>query len=196
MRHLSWPAFFRGNHAIDRARSKNIARQREKLVRIYMIILSERPQVPLLDHVLLGCFNVDPFRIVNRCGVIADPDDFDAALVGQRQSCDRTDVAESLHDRGAFFRIHLQHVHRALDEINDAATSSFTPAFGPADGDRFAGDDFIHGVAHVNGVGVHEPRHDLFVGAHVRAHDVGVRTDERNHFLHVTARHGLEFRPR
>src|SRR6266576_6347986 len=28
-----------GNHAIDRARSKNIARQREKLVRIYMIIL-------------------------------------------------------------------------------------------------------------------------------------------------------------
>ena len=161
-----------------------------------MIILSERPQVPLLPHVLLGCFDVDALGIVNRSGMIADPDDFDAALVRERQSCDRTDVAESLHDCGAFSRINLQHVHRALDEVNDAAPGGFTPAFGSADSDRFAGHDFIHRVSLVNGVGVHEPRHDLFVGAHVRTHDVGVRTDERNHFLHVAARDSLEFRAR
>ena len=161
-----------------------------------MIILSERPQVSLFDHVLLRCFNVDPFRIVNRSGVIADTDDFDAALVSERQSCDRTDVAESLHDRGASSRIHLQHVHRALDQIHHTATGRFAPAFGAADRDRFAGNDFVHSVTHVDRVGVHEPRHHLFVRAHVRPHDVGVRPDERNHFLHVTARDGLEFPPR
>src|SRR5262245_58552341 len=106
IRHLSWPAFFSGNHAIDRAGSKNVARQREKLVRVHMIILSKRAQVPLLDHVLLGAFNINPFRIVNRSGVIADSDDFDSALIGKRQSRNRTDVAEPLHNCGAFFRIH------------------------------------------------------------------------------------------
>src|SRR5262245_41993339 len=72
---------FAGNHSIDRARSKNVARQREKLVRIHMIVLCKRAQVTLLDHVLLGGFNVDPFRIVNRSYVIADPDNVDATLV-------------------------------------------------------------------------------------------------------------------
>src|SRR5262245_2308913 len=72
---------FAGNYAIDRARSKNVARQREKLVRIHMIVLSKRPQVPLLVHVLLGGFNVNSLGIVNRRSVIADPDNFDATLV-------------------------------------------------------------------------------------------------------------------
>ena len=124
--------------------------------------------------------------------MIADPDNFDAALVGERKGCHGADVAESLYDRGAFFGIHLQHVHRALDEIHDAATSGFAPAFSPADRNRFAGDDFIHGVAHVDGVSIHEPRHDLFIRAHVRTHDVGVRANEWNHLLHVTTRDRFE----
>src|SRR4029079_7966142 len=128
--------------------------------------------------------------------MIADPDNFDAALVRERKSCHGTDVAESLYDRGAFLRIHFQHVHRALDEINDAPPGGFTPALGPADGDWFASYDFIHRESLVNGISVHEPGHDLFVGAHIRAHDVGVRTNKWNHLLHVTARHGLELRPR
>jgi len=40
-----------------------------------------------------------------------------------------------------FSGISFQQVHRALDQINDAAASRFPPAFSPADGDRFAGDD-------------------------------------------------------
>ena len=106
---------------------------------------------------------------------------------------DRADVAEALDDRGAFLRVHLQHVHRALDQINDAASGRFAPAFGAADRDRFAGDDLVHAVALVDRIGVHEPGHDLLVRAHVGAHDVGMRADERDHLLHVTARDGFEF---
>src|SRR5215211_3355080 len=80
---LEIAGIFSGNHAIDRARSKNIARPRKKLVRIHVIILSKRTQVTFLDHVLLGGFDVNSFRIVNRSGVIADPDNLDAALVGE-----------------------------------------------------------------------------------------------------------------
>ena len=86
MRHFELAGVFRVDHAIDRARNKHIARQGEELVRIDMVVLGERPQIPLLDHVLLGRFDVDPFRIVNRGGVIADPDDFDAALVARATS--------------------------------------------------------------------------------------------------------------
>ena len=77
--------------------------------------------------------------------------------------------------------------HGALDQIDNPAPGGFSPAFGAADGDRFSGNDFIHRVAHVNRVGVHKPRHDLFVSTHVGTHDIGVRTDEWNHLLHVTA---------
>ena len=49
-----------------------------------MIILSECTQVTFLKHVLFGRFHVDSLGIVNRCGMIADPNDFDAAFVGER----------------------------------------------------------------------------------------------------------------
>src|SRR5207249_9282085 len=86
------------NHSIDGGWNKDVARQSEELLGIDMIILSEGPQISLLKHVLLGGFHVNSLRIVDCCGVIADPDDFDAAFVSERQSCHRTDVAEPLHD--------------------------------------------------------------------------------------------------
>src|SRR5438093_337184 len=86
------------NHSIDRGWNKDVARQSEEFLGIDMVVLSERPQISLLKHMLLRGFHINSLRIVDRCGVIADPDDFDAAFVGERQSCDRADVAESLHD--------------------------------------------------------------------------------------------------
>ena len=142
---------------------------------------------------LFGRLDVDPLGIINCCVRVADPDDFDTTFVGERKSRDRANITEPLHDGGTFLGVHLEHVHGALDQINSAAPGCFAPPFSPTDGDRFAGHNFIDGVAHVNGVGVHEPSHDLFVSAHVRPHDVGVRSDEWNHLLHVAARDRLQF---
>ena len=158
-----------------------------------MIALRERAQVSLLQHVLFSCFDVDSFGVVNCSVCVANADDFDAALVGKRKSCHRAHIAKSLHDGGAFLGIHLQHVHGPLDQVNNTAPGCFASAFGAADGDRFASNDFIDGITHVNGVGVHEPGHDLFVGTHVGPHDVGMWPDKGDHFLHVSARDSLQF---
>ena len=82
---------------------------------------------------LLGRLHIDSLWIVNGSIGIADPDDLDATLECERESCDRPDIAEALHDGRAFVRVHLQHVHGALDQINDSAASSFAATFSPAD---------------------------------------------------------------
>ena len=189
---LELPGVFSGNHSIDRRRNKNIARKCEEFLWINTIVLGKRPQVSLLQHMLFGGFDVYSLGVIKRGVRVADPDDLDATFVRQRQSRYRTDVAESLHNGGALFRIYFQHVHGALNQVNNAAPGRFTPALGTPDRDRLAGNDFVYGVAHVNGVRIHEPSHDLFVRAHVGSHDVSVRADERNHFLHVTARDRLQ----
>src|SRR4030095_11356377 len=103
---------------------------------------------------LLGRFYIDSFRVVNRSVGIADTDDFDAALVGERESCDRTDIAEPLHNRRTLLGIEFQHAHGALDQVDNSTPGGFSPAFGAANGDRLSSNDFIHRVAHVNGVSV------------------------------------------
>ena len=99
MRHCNFVCILFGNDAIHRRRNEHITLQGEQLVWIDMVGLVERFQMSLLEDVLLGGFYVDSFRIVDRGVGIADPNDFDAALVGEREGCHRTDIAESLHDR-------------------------------------------------------------------------------------------------
>src|SRR4029453_6727133 len=97
---------------------------------------------------LLGSFDVDSFGVVNRNVGITNPNDLDAALVSERESCDRTDIAEALHNRRTLLGIHFQHAHGALDQVDNSTSGGFSPAFGAADGDRFSSNDFIHRVAH------------------------------------------------
>ena len=58
----------------------------EQLVRIDPVGFGERAQISLLDHVLLGFRDVDPVRIVERDGRIADADNFHAGLVARATS--------------------------------------------------------------------------------------------------------------
>ncbi len=182
--------------AIDRGWNEHVARHGEHFGGIDPVGFIERAEIALLEDVLLRFRDIDAVGIVERHRGIADPDNFHAGFERERERGDGSDVAESLDDRGGFLRVHFQHVHRALDEINDAASGRFAPAFRAADRDRFAGDDFVHAIALIDGIGVHEPGHDLLVRAHVGAHDVGMRADERDHLLHVTARDGFELVPR
>ena len=56
----------------------------------------------------------------------------------------------------------------------------------------FAGDDGGHGLAHVHGVGVHDPGHGLLVGAHVGGGDVFFGADKLDEFGGVAAGHAFE----
>ena len=124
--------------------------------------------------------------------MVAHPDQAGAAL-GQCLGRIAADIAEALDDhRGAGNR-QLQPLQRPPDEMRDAEAGRLAPAFDAAHADRLAGDDLGHRLALVHGVGVHEPRHDLFVGAEIRRHDVRLRPDEGDHLLHVAARDGLQF---
>ena len=58
----------------------------------------------------------------------------------------RTDVAITLHDRGGFARIQADGVHRAIDQIANAASGRFAPAEGTAEANRFARDDAGHAL--------------------------------------------------
>src|SRR6266404_2012496 len=98
-----------------------------------MIGLVKCTEISFFQNMLLCRLDIDSIRIVDRRISVADSDDFYTALVSERERSHRADVSETLHNRGAFFRIHLQHVQRALDEINDAASGRFAPAFSAAD---------------------------------------------------------------
>ena len=50
----------------------------------------------------------------------------------------------------------------------------------------------VHGLAHVHGVGVHDPGHGLLVGAHVGRGNVFLRADELDQLGGVAAGHALQ----
>ncbi len=144
----------------------------------------------MLGDVFVGGTDIDAVGAVKGGEGVADAGDFHAVLVGETEGGDGADIAEALDDGGAVVGLHLEDVHRALDEIDDAAPGRFAPAGGAADAHRLAGDDLGDSVALVDGIGVHEPRHDLLVCAHVGANDIGMRAHEGNHLLHVAAGRG------
>ena len=131
--------------------------------------------------------NIEPGRIVQRAGMIADRDDLQAVLM-QLQRRIGADIAKALDHGGRRAGIDRELLQHPSREIGDAAAGGFAPAQRAARRHRLAGHDLGHGAALIHRVGVHEPGHHLLVGAHVRRHHVGVRTDERNHLLHVATR--------
>ena len=76
---------------------------------------------------------------------------------------------------------------------DDAAAGGLAASARAADVDGLAGDDGGDGLAHVHGVGVHDPGHGLLVGVHVGRGNVFFRADEFDQFGGVAAGHALEF---
>ena len=75
---------------------------------------------------------------------------------------------------------------------HDAAPGRLAPALGSAQRHGLAGDDGCLGAADVHGVGVHDPRHDLFVGVDVWRRDVLVGTDRVDDLGDVAPRESFE----
>src|SRR5205085_3009227 len=75
-----------------------------------------------------------------------------------------TDVAESLHDYAGGFTGDVELFAGLVANNHHAASGGFATAAGSADVDGLACHDSGNRLAHVHGVGVHHPGHDLFVG--------------------------------
>ena len=58
---------------------------------------------------------------------------------------------------------------------------------------RLAGDHRGLGMAHVHGVGVHDPRHGLLVGVHVRSGNVTLRAEQFEKLGRIATRNALQF---
>ena len=108
----------------------------------------------------------------------------------------RTDVAESLDDDAGAFPLQVQALQGFVGDDHDAASGGFTTAFGSAHVFRLAGDDSRDRLAHVHGIGIHDPRHGLLVGVHVGSGNIFFRPDEFEQLSGVAARHTFEFAAR
>ncbi len=103
------------------------------------------------------------------------------------------DVAESLHDDSSAFTIDAQLAAGLVAHHHHTAAGGFAASARSADIDRLAGHDGGHGLAHVHGVGVHHPGHDLFVGVDVGGGDILLRANEFDELRGIAARHTLDF---
>jgi len=135
--------------------------------------------------------DVDAVLVVEAAVVLGDADD-GVALFGEEFGGIGAYVAEALNDDAAAFDGHAEMLHGFVADNRDTAAGSFFASAGAAEIDGLAGDDGIDGLAHVHGVGVHDPCHGLLVCAHVGCGDVFFRADEFDEFGGVAASHALE----
>src|SRR5438045_6240902 len=117
------------DHPIDRCRHEHVARKNEQFLWIDMIVLIESLERSIFQNMLLGRLHVDAFWILEGGVCSTDPDHLDAALECERKRCDGADITEPLHDGRTFVGIDFQHVHSALDQVNDTASGRFPSAF-------------------------------------------------------------------
>ena len=98
-----------------------------------------------------------------------------------------TDVAESLNDDPSLLAVHLEVLDRLIADNHHAASRRLAASTRTAHVQRLASHNGGNGLAHVHGVGVHHPRHDLLVRIDVGCGDVLLRADELDELSRVAA---------
>src|SRR5258708_29747601 len=107
----------------------------------------------------------------------------------------RAHVAEALHNHAAALAREAEFFDGLVADHHHATASGLAASAGAADVDGLSGHTSRHGLAHVHGVGVHHPGHDLFVGVDVGSGNVFFGPDEFDKFGSVAAGHWLSFTP-
>src|SRR4029077_17378101 len=102
-------------------------------------------------------------------------------------------IAEALHDDAALFAGKAQFLAGFVAHDHHAAASGLASSSGSANVDGLAGYYRRHGLAHVHGIGIHHPGHDLFVGIDVGGGNVLLGANEFDQFGGVTTSHALDF---
>src|SRR5205807_5204317 len=102
-------------------------------------------------------------------------------------------IAEALHNHAAALARQAKLLDGLVAYHHHAAAGSLAASTGAADVDGLPRHHRRDCLAHVHGIGVHHPRHDLFVGIHVGRGNVFFRSDEFDQLGGVAPRHALDF---
>ena len=102
-------------------------------------------------------------------------------------------VAEALHDHAAALARQAEFLDGLVAHHHHAAAGGFAASARSADVDGLSGHARGHGLAHVHGVGIHHPGHDLFVGVDVGGGNIFFGADEFDQFRGVAPGHALDF---
>src|SRR5579872_6668650 len=137
-------------------------------------------------------FQVDAVLVVEPATYFGDTDNFIARLVHQLR-CVGADVTESLHDDAGAFAIDAQFSAGLVADDHYAAAGGLAASARTANVDGLSRHDGSNRLAHVHGVGIHHPRHDLFVGIDVGGGNIFLGADEPDQLRSVTAGHALDF---
>ena len=148
--------------------------------------------VLFLPRVFEQLRDIEPAGVEDAAVDVGDADDFVTGLVHQARGL-RADVAKALHDHARCGALAPEALQRLVADNHAAAPGGLPPAARAAQVERLAGHARRHGVAHVHGVGVHDPRHGLLVGVHVGRGDIALRADVVQDFRRVAPRDALQF---
>src|ERR1700730_12466351 len=135
---------------------------------------------------------VDSFLIEERRGCVANPDYFHSVFVGQSVSGNATYISETLYYRRPIREFQLEEVSGPFNQVDNASPGRLPPTIGSANTHWLPGYYFGHRVSYMRRIGVHKPRYHLFISSHIWTHHIWPWADERDHFLHVPARHALQ----
>src|SRR6266436_3304223 len=118
-------------------------------------------------------------------------DDF-CFLFGEESCRGRAGIAKSLNGNGRAAKRDLLELASLFNYVKQPARGGFAASLGTADGDGFAGNHTVRGMADGHSVGVHNPGHGLCTGVDIRCGNVHGRSNDRQNLAGVTACHALE----
>src|ERR1700727_1019017 len=139
--------------------------------------------------------DIDSIGVVKSAVVLGNADDL-VALVHHQLRCIRSHVAEALDDDAAAVALYVEMLERFIAYDADAPSRGLAPPARPADVQRLSCNYGGDSLAHVHGIGIHDPRHHLLVGVDVRRGNILLRADELDQLCRVAARHPLQLADR
>ena len=122
-------------------------------------------------------FHVNAVRVVQTAADFGDADYFIARLMHEHSGIG-ANIAEALNDDAGRFAIQAELLAGLIADDHHAAAGGFAASAGATDVDRFSRDDGSDRLAHVHGICVHHPRHDLFVSVDIGGGNVFFRAYE------------------
>ena len=136
--------------------------------------------------------DIDTVLVIETAFHFRDAEDLITCL-GHQAGGVRSYIAKSLNDHTRGLTGEAQLLNSLFADDHDAASGCLAAAARAANVERLARNHGGYGLAHVHGIGIHNPSHGLLVGVHIRSRHVFLWPDELHQFRGVAAGHALKF---
>src|SRR5215469_5237449 len=172
-------------HAIDVAArddvfgcgwNQNLAIGDEQIGGVGSFRAGESVDGPVLLAELQQRLNVNAVLVKEASADFGYADDFVSGVVHELGGIG-ADIAESLNDHSGAVTVDIELAASFVADDHHAAAGGFAASAGAANVDGLSGYHGGDGLAHVHGVGVHHPGHDLFIGVDVGGGNVFLGAD-------------------